>query len=274
MLEKISDFVKALTHKSARDRILSASNELSFKLLLAMFPFIMLCLSILGFLNIDSDEFLAYMDGAVPDALLEISQIFIMEVVEIRSLGLVSVTALIAVFSASSGFYAVIRAVNKSYDQEETRNIFVVRLLSIALVFVFILSIASAIIFIAVNTDIVYILLSEILVPGFIIYVAGFFANAISLGMLLFTTMIIYKIASCKKLKFINVLPGAVCAVACWALATKLFSLYIANFANFSRVYGSLGSIIILMIWVNILSAAFLIGSEINSLLEDRSIVK
>ena len=268
MLKKMSGFIKTLTHKSARDRILSASNELSFKLLLALFPLVMLCLSILGFLNIDSQDFLAYINGAVPDALLEISQIFILEVIEIRSIGLVSATAFVAVFSSSSGFYAVIRAVNKSYNQEEKRSIIIVRLISIVLVLVFILSIASAIVVITVNSNIVHILLSKILIPDYVIYIAGFFANIISFGMLLFTTMVIYKIASCKKLRYISVLPGAVCAVACWALATKLFSLYIANFANFSRVYGSLGSIVILMIWINILSAAFLVGSEINSLLD------
>ncbi|MCL2874335.1 MAG: YihY/virulence factor BrkB family protein [Defluviitaleaceae bacterium] len=268
MLKKLKDFAKILAHKSVRHRVLSASNELSFRLLLALFPFIMLCFSILGFLNINSETFLDYISDAVPEALLDIVSVFALEIMETRSLGLVSLSLFIALFSASSGFYAVIRGVNKSYDYEESRHIVVVRLLSVFLVFVFILAIASAIAVVAVNINIVYTLFSDILLSRYVMFIATFFANAISLGMLFFTTMVIYKVASCKKVRFISVLPGAVAAVVCWVLATKLFSVYVANFANYSNIYGSIGGIIILMIWINIISAAFLFGSEINSLLD------
>jgi len=233
--------VKAIADKSVRHSIMSAANELSFKLLLAFFPFIMLCFSVLGFLHIESETFLAYIGDAVPEPLLDIARVFAFEVIDSRSIGLLSFSILIALFSASSGFHAVIRGVNKSYDISETRHLVTVRLLSVLLVFVFILSIASAIIFV--------------------------FSKFISLLMLIFTTAVIYKVASCKKILFKNVLPGAILAVTCWAIATKLFSFYILNFANFS-IYGSLGGIIILMIWINIISAAFLIGSEVNSMVE------
>jgi membrane protein len=276
IFNKLFGFIKTLADKSVRDRILSTSNELSFKLLLALFPLIMLCLLILGFLNIESEMFLNYIDGAVPDAFSEIARIFVIEVVETRSIGLISVTLFIAIFSASSGFNAVIRIVNKSFNQKETRNIITVRLLSIALVFVFVLSIASAIVFIAINTDILYsIFPSESLsLSSYAFYTANFFAGVISLAMILLATMVIYKLASCKKVRFINVLPGSLFSVISWFLATKAFSIYISNFSDYSRVYGSIGSVVILMIWVNILSVVFLLGSEINAVLMEYRGVK
>jgi membrane protein len=77
----------------------------------------------------------------------------------------------------------------------------------------------------------------------------------------------IYKILSCKSVRLLSVLPGAAVTVALWVLASKAFEIYIANFSRFSVVYGGLGSVFVMMIWLNIVSFFLLVGSEINALM-------
>lgn len=76
-----------------------------------------------------------------------------------------------------------------------------------------------------------------------------------------------------KRLSFKFVLPGAVAATAGWILVSMLFSYYVSEFANYSATYGSLGGIIVLMIWFYLSGMMIILGGEINALLHKRKII-
>ena len=80
---------------------------------------------------------------------------------------------------------------------------------------------------------------------------------------------IIYKIAPAKKVRFRDVLPGAITSTLGWLIASAGFSYYVNNFSNYSRIYGSLGTVFILMTWLYITSMVFIFGVELNSVLEE-----
>jgi membrane protein len=81
---------------------------------------------------------------------------------------------------------------------------------------------------------------------------------------MIFIFVIIYIFAPAKKLKWKEVIPGAIFSTLGWVLVSFGFSFYIDNFSNYSRLYGSLGAVFILMTWLFIISIIFILGVEIN----------
>ncbi|MBU8909511.1 YihY/virulence factor BrkB family protein, partial [Desertibacillus haloalkaliphilus] len=79
--------------------------------------------------------------------------------------------------------------------------------------------------------------------------------------------MIVYSIAPNVKLTFKQVIIGAVSATVCWQVISALFATYISNFGNFTATYGSLGGVIILMLWFFLTGVSLVIGGQINATL-------
>ena len=77
----------------------------------------------------------------------------------------------------------------------------------------------------------------------------------------------LYHFTPCRKLKWKDVMPGAIFTTIGWVVCSLLFSLYVNNFGSYSMIYGSIGAVIILMTWLFLISEVLLIGGEINATL-------
>ena len=81
---------------------------------------------------------------------------------------------------------------------------------------------------------------------------------------MIFIFALIYMFAPAKRLKLKEVVPGAIFSTMGWIVVSFVFSFYINNFSNYSRFYGSLGAVFILMTWLFLISMIFILGVEIN----------
>ncbi|EQB89372.1 hypothetical protein M918_20530 [Clostridium sp. BL8] len=86
------------------------------------------------------------------------------------------------------------------------------------------------------------------------------------LGMIVVFTALYYYIP-CKRLRWLEVMPGAIFTSFLWIVLSMLFAYYVNNYGNYSAIYGSIGAIIILMLWLQITSTTILLGGELNALL-------
>lgn len=266
-LKKVFIFFIALVKKCIKNEIIISSNELTYKLLLAFFPFIIFLMTILGFLNIDSDLILEHVKDTMPQEVVNIIVIFIYEVIDRRNTTLLTISLFITLFSASSGFYVFIRCINRIYDSKETRNFFVVRGISVCLVFLFAIGIifsAGVTIFSSSLVNYLSIIFS---VEIFNSYMISFSVILSSILILFFTISLIYKIACSKKIPYRRFLPGSAATIVFWVVSSKIFIIYVNNFAKYSSVYGSIAGIFILIFWLNLTSVILLVGAEINVLL-------
>ncbi len=260
-------FIIKLVKEVQKDDLIAKANELTYKLLLALFPFIIFLMTLLGFLNIDGNLFIKQMSEYLPKEIMGIIEVFVVEVINTRNISLLSISLLFSIIAASSGFDSVIRGINQCYGCKETRNFFHVKMLSIVMVFIFTASVIVSLILIIIDTHFMSNI-NPTLFPKLTSTFFGILWLAVSVVVLLLTVMIIYRLSGCKKIKFKALLPGALFTVIIWLIASKGFNIYIENFSQFSKVYGSLGSIVILMFWLNIISIVLLLGSEINALLD------
>lgn len=241
---------------------------MTYKLVLSLFPFLIFLLSLLGTLNIDRENLFEAVKDTIPSDILNIIDVFIKEVFLERHTSLMSFSILATIYSSSGGFQAVIRGINRSFSQTGRRSFLVNTMLSIAFVILFAIAIICSLICLIYGNLIVSFLSNFFNFPP--IYISKFFKILVFVAIILLiflTVCVIYKFALVKKVAFKSLIPGAIFTVIFWLISSKIYNIYIEKYANYSKIYGNIGGIFILLIWLNLISNLLLIGSEINSLL-------
>ncbi len=273
VIKKIKYYSMEFIKKFEENEIIYFANALTYKLLLAMFPFVIFLMTLLGFFDIEINDYLINIISSMPKDVKEIFLVFIQEVVYTKNVSLLSISLLISIFSASSGFNYFIKGINKVFDIDDGRGVIKKRLISILLVFVFsFLIIASLILFIfcdAIEDFFIDFISSDDIIKD-IFGMTGYIINVIALFIILIVT---FKISLYGKIRFKQLVPGTVIVVCGWLFMSKIFNIYINNFSKISVVYGSLGSIFVLLIWINMLSVLVLSGSQINAIILEKNAV-
>ncbi|MCL2204584.1 MAG: YihY/virulence factor BrkB family protein [Defluviitaleaceae bacterium] len=258
----IAIFIINLIQKCRNDDIMARSAELTYRVLLAFFPFLVFLMALVGFLQLEESVVLQDFYAVLPEDVAELVRNFLSELSLAQSRGLLSTGLFFAVYNTTNGFRAVIRCINRAFGVEDPRGLVKRVLLSLALMLLFTLSIlfmAGALIF---GAEIWAFFLPN--APGFLFNAARVVG---SLTLLTFTTMLIYKFSCAVKLKLRHVLPGAALTVTLWSVASALFGIFMANFSQFPAVYGSIAGVFILILWLNLISIILLVGNEFNALL-------
>lgn len=255
---KLFYFFIRVVKKSDENELLLISYALTFKLVVSMFPLIIFLMTLIGFFNIKVSPFIIELGNQLPVQIMEIINVFLDEVVYTRHLSLLSSSLIISIYSASTGFNTIIKGLNKVYDVNESRSFLKVRLISIILVFVFGGLVVSSLL-IYIFSDMI-----KIFIPYFL---DSIFINIFTAVILFIMVLLIYKISVCKKLSFREMYPGALFTILTWAIVSKLFNIYVNNFSRYSMVYGSIGSVFILLFWMNIISFLLLLGCQINAVI-------
>jgi membrane protein len=262
-----------LFREFVRDDLFALCGDMTFKMILSLFPLLAFAFSVIGFFQLDADLFLEWIIGgmneALPPQVMEILNGFIHEVIEGGNAAVLSISLVFTIISASSGFSSIIRGINKTYGQKDTRGWLRRRILSIVLVFAFVAVIVLAMAIMVFSENLQTFLIDIIGSSAFTDYIFSLAGYFLSIFVILAIIVMIYKVSSVKKVRILDVLPGACVTVIFWILFSKLYSIYVSGYANYTVIYGSLGSVFIMLMWLNFITVFLLIGSEINALLSD-----
>ncbi|HYH95856.1 YihY/virulence factor BrkB family protein [Hyalangium sp.] len=261
------EFFKALKAEYTRDRVGDVAGSLTFFGVLALFPFLLFLVSLASVL----------IDPAQAQVLIQqLSQVAPKEVVSILgerlqslaagdNVGLLTVGAVGAIWAASGGIVALMKALNTAYGVEETRPFWKVR--GVAL-----LSTLAAALFsiIAAAIAVVTPALADKLGGPFPTLVTWLRLPVAGVMMMLLWALLYYALPNVKQsFKFIT--PGSVVGVIIWVFASWGFSQYVANFGSYDANYGAIGGVIVMLLWMWISAQVILLGAEINAILEHRS---
>lgn len=261
------DVVTLAARKFLNHDMVTYAAALSFHLLLALFPFVIFLLTLLGGLGLSEffDRILRQARMALPpDGYLLLEQVMS----EIRGQprqGLLSFSIILALWAASAGMRAVMNALNVAYAVPDTRPPCKRFLLS------FVYTIGLAILVVA--TGVLMLIgpqaadwLADRL--GVAARVAGLWAWLrwpVIVMLLLLTVALIYYFAPTIDQPFRYITPGSISAVLVWILASFGFSYYVDNFGNYGATYGSLGGMVVLLLYFFVAAAVLLFGAEINA---------
>lgn len=168
----------------------------------------------------------------------------------------------------------MIKGLNKVYSLEEKRNFIQIRAVSVLLVLIFAFIIAGSLVLFIFGDAIKDFLIDFVDFSDMLNEVFSFTSYIANIAVIFILLIIIHKISICRKLSLKQLMPGTLITVAGWLVMNKIFNLYVNNFAKYSKVYGSIGSIFLLLIWLNIISLLILFGSQFNAILLERSEMK
>ncbi|MGV3026836.1 YihY/virulence factor BrkB family protein [Clostridium thermobutyricum] len=267
--ESIIDTLVYLIVKVKNDDIFASGAQLAYYLILSFFPFLIFLMTLIGFSNLSSSEVLMWLQRVLPLNVVDLTKNTIIEVVDFQHTGILGVSIIITLWTASTGFRGVIKGVNRAYDIEENRSFITRCIIAMLGVIALALTVISTLLM-SVFGEIIGRYLNEALPFEHIVaFLWNVLRHFVIIVILIVVFAIIYKIAPAKKVRFRDVLPGAITSTLGWLIASAGFSYYVNNFSNYSRIYGSLGTVFILMTWLYITSMVFIFGVELNSVLEE-----
>lgn len=265
-------FIKYLIERSKEDEIVSLSAQLAYFLLLSIFPSIIFGITLLGQLPISSNDILNLlynMSYIVPrDTYVLIENIILSVFNTRRGENVLSISIIMSLWSASNGMKAIIRSLNKAYNIKEDRGFLYSRLISIFLVFAVVTAIIIALILSVFGNLIGNFMYLYFHLEASFLQFWDITRYGISILLLFVLFILLYCIAPNKKLRCKEVYIGTIFAVVGWIMVSSLFSYYVDHFGNYSAIYGRIGGIIVLMIWLYLSSMILILGGEINAILE------
>ncbi|MEO8127268.1 MAG: YihY/virulence factor BrkB family protein [Bryobacteraceae bacterium] len=254
------------------DEVLDRAAQLSYYFVLALFPLLILLSTLLG--NFFAAErgmyqmFMNYLGRVMPEPAFELMRDTLGELTEKRGAGTFTIGLALTLWTGSAGMEAVIKGLNIAYSVKEARPWWRRRLLAIGLTVALggLVAMASFLILAsdaaARNAGRFFPVLAAI---G---ELSSFMQWAIGLGFLLLALTLIFRFApNLRRSHWEANLPGAVLTLISWVVASAGFKLYLATFGAFNRTYGSLGAVIVLLVWLYVSGAALLIGGELNSVI-------
>ena len=255
------------------DHVGAFATQAAYFILLSFIPFLMLLLTLVQYITPISDQ------KMVTDMLLQIMPdtgefrnflLGIISEVYAKGTAVVPISAILALWSAGKGIKALTDGVNAIYHVEETRNYVVMRIRSAIYTLIFIIAVIGSLVLLVFGNSIQKLLTKYIPVLGNITaHVIGM-RTAISLCILVCIFLLIYKFLPNRKASLKYQIPGAVSSAVAWSLFSLGFSIYIDVYDGLSNMYGSLTTIILILLWLYFCMYIILIGAEINAYFEDR----
>ena len=270
---KNSNFFSYLVYRIGKDDASGLSAQLSYYFMLSLFPMLLFLLSIVPVVGVKQSTIRDMIKEHVPpDYAPQVSSI-IGDIMGNASGGLLSIGLIVALWSASNGMTALMNSFNVAYDVEDSRNFIVSKLLSVLFTLALIVVLPLALILPTFGEQISSLLFGPIGLGDQVKWVFNIIRVILPLIVVFVAFMLLYTLAPNVKIKMMSVIPGSIFATIVFLVGSYLFGIYISNFANYSKTYGSIAGIIILMLWLYITGFIIIIGAEINAIIHQRKIV-
>ena len=271
--QKYNKKVRFIMEYSNYREINSKAAEISFYLLLSLFPFLIFTISLVVYTQlIKLSKYIFVLDKMLPSSIFKIVSALTQSAIDNRSFNFLILSFILAMYTMSRAVLCLIRGMNKSYNIRETRPYFEVLFISLVFVIMLLVLIFISMIFLVFGENLGSFLFNLIGLDQYFMYIWNLCRYIIGIVTVIIILMNLYRFTPNKKLTFKEVMPGAVVSTFCWIIASFCYSFYSSNFARYDIIYGSLGGIIVLMTWVYLSSWTILIGCEINARLYKRKI--
>lgn len=266
MKEKFKHYGKSLLGELKKDRATGLAAQQAYYYMLALFPMMILLIAIVPYLNIDPQKAINVVNQLLPEESAQLLRDNVVKLVSERNGGLLTFGIIGTIWSASNGMNAFMKAMNIAYDVKETRSFIKARLVSIFLTIGLILAFVIALLLPVFGNVIMETIQTIIPIPEPYDIIFNVIRWVIGIVVMVAVLTGLYRIAPNKHYPFKHVLPGAIFATIVWQLISLGFSFYVSNFGNYSATYGSLGGVIVLMLWLFLTGLALVLGGEINAI--------
>jgi len=244
---------------------LGRAAELAFYFLLALFPALIFLLNLISFMPGVQETILFWLSRLMPPDATRIVETWVQNVVVNRSGGLISFGLVFSLWAASNGVRALIAALNTAYEVEEGRPFWKAQLVALGLTIALCLLVIGGAVLITFGDPLARGLADLVGYQKTIGKIWFVIRYLMGLAMLIIGMAVVYIFAPNVRQRWTWIAPGALFSVGTFVSASYLFSLYIRYAPSYNAIYGSLGAVIVLMLWLYLMGLITYIGGEINS---------
>lgn len=245
---------------------------LAYRALFSIFPFILFLLALLGFLHLPDffDWLRSQADLLLPPVAME--QVGpVIDQLQGSQGGLMSFGILLALWTASIGVRSLMNAMNRVYAVEESRPSWKLVLLSVAYTVGLAVMLLLAAGFMTLGPQVMSWLASQIGMEQMLVTLWTWIRWPLAILLMMLAVALIYYATPDVEQDFRFITPGSVVAVIVWLAASIGFGIYVQNFGNYNATYGSIGAIIVLLLYFYISAAVLLLGAQLNATIEHAS---
>src|SRR5918911_1182356 len=270
----VAELSKRVYAEVMDDDVLGRSAQLSYYFLLALFPALLFITSLLGYIAGENGQLrqglFQYLAAVLPGDASKLVAQTVTDVTQSSGGGKLSFGILATFWAASNGMGAISDSLNAAYDLKETRPWWKVRLVAIGLTLALSFLIISSLVLVLYGHDLADTVAVKYGLGAAFALTWKIVQWPIVLAFVLLGFALIYYFApDARDQDWKWITPGSVVGVALWLLVSFAFKTYLTYFNSYSATYGSLGAVIILMLWFYFTGAAIIIGGEINSEIEN-----
>ncbi|WP_192562138.1 YihY/virulence factor BrkB family protein [Pseudomonas gozinkensis] len=264
MVRTVTEFVD--------DEMSTYASALAYQMLFSLFPFILFLIALIGFLHLpDFFSWLRLQSELVlpPQALEQVNPVI--DQLQQSKGGLLSVGIVVALYTASAGVRLMMSAMNAAYDVVEGRPLWKRFPLSV----IYTVGIAGMLLVAAalmvLGPQVMGWIAAQVGLEEVIVTLWTIARWPVIVILMMVAVALIYYVMPDVKQEFRFITPGSVLAVVVWIIASLGFAFYVKTFANYNAMYGSIGAIIVLLLYFYISAAVLLLGAEMNAVIEHMS---
>lgn len=263
--------VKKTITRTIERRLLGLASEIAFNAMLSLFPAILAVITAIGLFEVslqDTFKQLAtQLTQVVPEEALKLIRDFATrEITNPKNRGLFSLSFAIAIWTASGAISTAMTALDQIHQipPERTRPFWQAKLISLALTIGTILLLLMASFLVFISDLLLGMVVSENASLIFLLHLWQLLRWPLALGIVATAFGFVYRYGPSVWNSGTPMMPGAVLAAVFWAILSGLFRTYVANFGNYNKVYGAVGTVIVLMLWLWMSAAVLLVGDQLN----------
>lgn len=249
------------------DHISAYAAQTAYFLIMSFIPFVLFLTAIVQYTPLTYREVRQAIVGVVPENLQGFVLNIVAEVFS-KSAAVLPISALMALWSSGKGMQALINGLNTIYHVRETRNWLINRIYSMFYMLLFVLALIVSLLLLVMGSRI-HMLISDYI--PFLGNIIGRILNAktfLVFVMQFLVFLVLYRYLPNRKASLKSQVPGAFFTAAAWSAFSYLFSLYFTFFPDFSIMYGSLSTLILVMVWLYFCMNLLLYGAEVNAYFE------
>ncbi|QJW89643.1 YihY/virulence factor BrkB family protein [Spirosoma taeanense] len=262
------EFLQKMAIKIAENDTSERAASVSYSLILAVFPtviFLFTLIPYIGFIPDLQGQIMHFFRGALPGDTFSSVDTTIQDIISRPRGGILSLGFLFALYSATSGLVALMHAFNSSHKSAEYRSFFKIRGIAIGLTFTLAFALLLAVVVLVIGGIVSdYLLQFGILNNVVVIKLLAIARYLLVFGVFVGAVSVIYRYGPDVNMRWKFVTPGSITASLLIVLTTLGFSYYVSNFGSYNKVYGSIGTLIALMIWINLIALLLILGFEMN----------
>lgn len=263
-------FGKQLLRRYLRHRVGTQAAALAFYLLFMIFPFLIFLSALLGLLQLDIEAILAALEGFVPREAVEIVGAYLRHVQSNQSRSLALFGLVFSVWFPTRAANTLLRSVRTAYHLGPPKGAVSHAAKSLLCTVLLLVTLTVSLAVLSVTDRALVWAAATLRLPGFIpkLWELLRFPAAGAAGF--FALCGIYILAQDQRPRWRAIWPGTAFALILWLALSWGYSLYVENFADYPALYGSIGTVIVVLIWLNLTAVVLILGAEVNGIVSNR----